>query len=159
MLKMPSISTETCVNVPFSLTPGCDDVSLENFECLVAFHNEVRKTSYSGVWCGVCPLESAATPIRFRPELRVPSLVGHLPAVSYVSSVSRWREDDDDGDMEWWGHTRHCTDFLAFALRLRKPRKTSVRKPTGALSTRLVIASNGVPFLRSKSAVPRYLLR
>ena len=48
-------------------------------------------------------------------------MVGHFPRVSYVclSSVSRWRENDegDNGMGDTWGS---ATDFLEFALRLRK---------------------------------------
>jgi hypothetical protein len=43
------------------------------------------------------------------------------------------------------------TDPLAFALRLRKTRKTSARKPSDERAVRPVITSNGVPFLQMRS--------
>ena len=51
--------------------------------------------------------------------------------------------------MKWsWGL---CTDLLAFALQLRKTRKTSARRPSDEGSVQPVIASNRVPFLQMRS--------
>ena len=74
----------------------------------------------------VSPVESAAPggcgdSNRFRPKARVPGLVGHLPRVSYVCLIGQSLRG------RWWGWRRNggdtggsATDFLAFALRLRK---------------------------------------
>ena len=72
----------------------------------------------------LCPVEPAAAPNRFKPKSRVPSLVGHLPRVSYVCLVGQslkgrwwwwwWR---------WWSGRNtggSATNFVAFALQLKK---------------------------------------
>ena len=41
-----------------------------------------------------------------------------------------------------------CTDLLAFTLQLRK---TSARRPSDEGAVRLIITSNGVPFLQMRS--------
>ena len=80
--------------------------------------------------------EAEAAPNRFRPKPRVPNLVGHLPRVSYVCLVGQSLKG------RWWGWRWNganiegsATDFLAKHYDWGKPRKTSVRKPYGALSS------------------------
>ena len=74
----------------------------------------------------LCPVEPAVhamvTPNRFRPKPQVPK-----PGRPFVLSqlcLSRWSVDEGKimmVMMEWgWGHRGHCTDFLAFALRLKE---------------------------------------
>ena len=50
-------------------------------------------------------------------------------------------------------YRRICTDFLEFTQQLRKPQKTSARRPS-IKAIRPVIASNGAPFLQMRSVGP-----
>ena len=65
------------------------------------------------------------------------------PSVTSVTSVA-----NDKGDNEMILGAVHSSP--GFALRLRKPRKTSARRPSDEGAVRPVIASNGVPFLQMR---------
>ena len=80
----------------------------------------------------VCPVEPAVAPKLFRPKPRVPHLLDHMPRASYVHLVGQslkgwWWNEGDTG--------ASATDFLAFALRLRKTPENLSWKPSGALSS------------------------
>ena len=83
----------------------------------------------------VCLVEPAAALNWFRLKLRVPSLVVHLPRVSYVC-LSRWRENDE-GDYGMGGGAQGIVQQISWHLTYDwgKPQKTSVRKPSGVLSS------------------------
>ena len=94
------------------------------FSSLLRVQTKVHSVSCIVLY--VSPVESAAPggcgdSNRFRPKPRVHGLVGHLPRDSYVCLVGQSLRG------RWWGWRRNggdtggsATDFLAFALRLRK---------------------------------------
>ena len=77
--------------------------------------------------------------------VRVPNQRQFAPSVASFTLVA----NDNYGNNEMIPGV--CTEFLAFALQLRKTRKTSARKPSDERAVRQVIASNGVPFLQMRS--------
>ena len=93
-------------------------------------------------WCWCLPGRACGArrlrrlQIVFRPKPRVPSLVGHFPRVSYVCLVGQSLK----GRWWWWwwnGGTPGAVLQISWHLAYDwgKPRKPSVRKPSGALSS------------------------